>query len=65
MELSAVAIMANNVGCVCQNARVGEVAGVSDNASATAGGMTAVLMEEERRREEERRQQQARQQQTQ
>jgi hypothetical protein len=49
MTLSAVAIMANNVGCICEP--VGNSDGaVAREASSVAGGMTVVLMEEEERR---------------
>jgi hypothetical protein len=44
LNLTAVAIMANNVGCVCQPPAQPPVAA---QASTTAGGMTAILMQEE------------------
>ncbi len=66
MHLSAVAIMANNVGCICEPATVAPVAGdpattspapndpanaVDRQASSTAGGMTAILIQEQERQQ--------------
>lgn len=52
MTLSAVAIMANNVGCICEP--VGkENAAVAREASSVAGGMTVVLMEEAARQQQQ------------
>ena len=48
LELSAVAIMASNVGCVCQEHRS---AAAMDREAVTAGMATIVLQEEERRRQ--------------
>ena len=45
MVLSAVAIMANNVGCVCQPQP--GTASASEYSAATAGGISAILMEKE------------------
>lgn len=50
MRLTAVAIMANNVGCVCEVAPDSAIP-VSHHTSTAAGGMTAVLMEEEQNRQ--------------
>jgi len=44
MRLSAVAIMASNVGCVCQRS---QTAAVSDESAATTGGMATLLMQQQ------------------
>ena len=46
MELSAVAIMANNVGCVCERREKSAQSGSPKYASSTAGGMATVIMQE-------------------
>lgn len=61
LELTAVAIMANNVGCVCERARVsgagtgGDIAqkgtDARSRASTAAGGMVAIELERERQRQ--------------
>lgn len=54
LELSAVAIMANNVGCVCQPAGASrQNSAVGEEASATAGGMTAIVMQEQARQQQQ------------
>jgi hypothetical protein len=59
LRLSAVAIMADNVGCVCQAAE-GATAGRQE---AVTGGMATIfLQEQERRRQQQAHQQQAQQQ---
>lgn len=45
LELSAVAIMASNVGCVCQPATTTPSA---RSATGIAGGMTTIMLEEQR-----------------
>src|SRR5690606_25227090 len=67
LPLSAVAIMASNVGCVCEAAPLGSERLSSEVSSknAVTGGMATIMLQEEQRRraEEQRRQQQQRQQQ--
>jgi hypothetical protein len=48
LELSAVAIMANNLGCICERTVPTEARG----ASAAAGMVTLMLQEEERQRQQ-------------
>jgi hypothetical protein len=49
LELSAVAIMASNVGCICQpkNANTSET-----SSSAVAGGMTTIMLAQERQQQQ-------------
>jgi hypothetical protein len=56
MQLSAVAIMANNVGCVCQH--VHGPAGVSQSSPITAGMATIVMQEAAEQEASERRRRQ-------
>jgi hypothetical protein len=49
LTLSAVAIMANNVGCVCQPAPTGKVA----LEAAPAAGMVTILMQQQAQRSQE------------
>lgn len=48
MKLSAVAIMAANVGCVC-----GQKESVAESTAATAGGMVTLMLQEEARRQQQ------------
>jgi hypothetical protein len=67
MNLSAVVIMASNIGCVCQPA-AGEQPGATTGASSAAGMATISLLEEqeqEREQQEEQQRQQKQQQQLQ
>lgn len=52
MRLTAVAIMANNVGCVCEPRETSapNSGTVGQQSSATAGGMTAIAIQEEEQR---------------
>ena len=51
LEMSAVAIMASNVGCVCQEQRPGaRSAATADREAATAGMATILLEKEEQQR---------------
>jgi len=50
LEMSAVAIMANNVGCVCQEHRQGSRAAASADREAVTAGMATILLEEEEQR---------------
>lgn len=50
MTLSAVVVMANNVGCVCNPTKT---ATMEDKAAASAGGMAAILAAEEEQRQQE------------
>lgn len=52
MRLTAVAIMANNVGCVCEprDASASNSSAVRQQSSATAGGMTAIAIQAEEQR---------------
>ena len=49
LSLSAVAIMANNVGCICER----EVSSPDGGASAAAGMVTLMIQEEERQRQQQ------------
>ena len=52
LELSAVAIMASNVGCVCQeHPPASRSAAAMDREAVTAGMATIVLQDEDRRRQ--------------
>lgn len=69
MRLSAVAVMANNVGCVCEPARPNTPIARSTPAQAgerstPVAGMTALLMQQEEEEEEQARQNEALRQQT-
>jgi hypothetical protein len=48
LSLSAVAIMANNVGCICERATSAAESGAS-----TAAGMVTLLIQEEERRQQQ------------
>jgi hypothetical protein len=50
LELSAVAIMASNVGCICQPKNAGTV---ETSASAVAGGMTTIMLAEQSQRQQQ------------
>jgi hypothetical protein len=51
MALSAVVVMANNVGCVCTSKHA---ASLDDKAASASGGMAAIaIQEEEQRRQQE------------
>ena len=53
LEMSAVAIMASNVGCVCQEHRqASRSAAAVDREAVTAGMATIVLQEEAQRRQQ-------------
>lgn len=67
MELSAVAIMANNVGCVCQRREGTASTGgsVGDQTGATAAGMATIAMQEEEAQQRQRQQHHQQQQQQQ
>ena len=53
LEMSAVAIMASNVGCVCQEHRqASRSAATADREAVTAGMATILLQEEEQRRQQ-------------
>jgi hypothetical protein len=56
MELSAVAIMAGNVGCVCQTKDSGQ----ATLGTAPAGMATIALLEEQQRQQQQQQQQQQR-----
>jgi hypothetical protein len=56
LQLSAVAIMANNVGCVCQPRNAASAAAVSDFSAGTTAGMATIAMQQA---EESSRQQQS------
>ena len=45
LELSAVAIMANNVGCVCQRARSPQL--TSDGGESVTAGMATIMLQQE------------------
>lgn len=51
LEMSAVAIMASNVGCVCQERGEGARSAVTADREAVTAGMATILLEEEERRE--------------
>lgn len=46
LQLSAVAIMANNVGCVCQPRNATQVASASDYSAGTSAGMATIAMQQ-------------------
>ena len=50
LELSAVAIMANNVGCVCEEHRQTSRSSAATHREAVTGGMATILLQEESRR---------------
>jgi hypothetical protein len=50
LELSAVAIMANNVGCICQASPSGATAGHTE---AVTGGMATIMLQEEQARRQQ------------
>jgi len=51
LELSAVAIMASNVGCVCQEHREASRSAVAMDREAVTAGMATILLEERRRQQ--------------
>jgi hypothetical protein len=59
MRLSAVAIMASNVGCVCQPGPEPETASTGDYTAATTGGMATILMQQRAQQQQQAQQQQA------
>lgn len=50
MRLTAVAIMASNVGCICQHS--GEK-GAAPGGEASAAGMATIMLQEEARRQQQ------------
>ena len=59
MELSAVAVMASNVGCICQfrgAAAQGAAAKAGDEEAVTAGMATIMLQQEAQRRQQQQQQ---------
>jgi hypothetical protein len=50
LELSAVAIMANNVGCVCEERRQASRPPAATDREAVTGGMATILLQQERQR---------------
>lgn len=51
MRLTAVAIMASNVGCICQH---GGEKGAAPGGEASAAGMATIMLQEEAQREQQR-----------
>lgn len=50
LELGAVAIMANNVGCICQPKNA-----IASQPASTAAGMATIMLQEQQRRESQNR----------
>lgn len=50
MQVGAVVVMANQVGCVCEPRRA--TAEAQESGAALSGGMAAIVIEEEKRRQE-------------
>ena len=50
LEMSAVAIMANNVGCVCQEPAHASRSAATADREATTAGMATILLEREKER---------------
>ena len=50
LELGAVAIMANNVGCICQPKNE-----IASQSASTAAGMATIMLQEQQRRESQNR----------
>lgn len=50
LEMSAVAIMASNVGCVCQEHRQGSRSAAAADREAVTAGMATILLEDEEQR---------------
>src|SRR5262245_35955918 len=53
LEMSAVAIMANNVGCVCQEQHQASRPAATLDREAVAAGMATILLQEKRERQRE------------
>ncbi len=56
LELSAVAIMAGTIGCVCE-VRHSKVGNSGDNAASASAGMATIMMQRERQRQAQQQQQ--------